>query len=158
MSGLLINLGCGNTPEDGIGFINHDIVAHSLHVDVAHDLNSLMDDVPWPWPDDSADRILAKAVFEHLRLTLVESINECWRIMAPGGFLFVKLPMWNHAASYQDPTHRWFFSERVFDYFDPSTDLGKTYGFYTLLKWQIIKPVAVNSGGTSMNVTMQVIK
>ena len=149
MADLMINLGCGNAPEDG--FINHDRVKHAPHVDVVWDL----DVMPWPWPDGCAVRIIAKAVLEHLTWNLVESINECWRIMAPGGFLFVKVPLWDHVVSHQDPTHRWSFSERVFEYFDPTTELGETYGFYTPYKWRIVTPVALNSGKSSMNVTLQ---
>ena len=145
----MINLGCGNTPEDG--FINHDVVKHAPHVDVIWNLDML----PWPWPNACASRIVAKAVLEHLRLSLVESLNECWRIMAPGGSLFVKLPLWNHVVSAQDPTHRWSFSERVFEYFDPETPLGQQYGFYTPYKWSIIGEVAVNSGRSSFSVTLQ---
>ena len=146
---IMLNLGCGNAPEDG--FINHDVVKHAPHVDVVWDLDQL----PWPWPDGCASRIIAKAVFEHLRLSLIESVNECWRIMQPGGFLFIKLPMWNHVVSHQDPTHRWKFSERVFEYFDPGTPLGAQYGFYTPYKWRIVNPAAVNSGGSSFGCTLQ---
>lgn len=146
---IQINLGCGDVPEDG--FINHDRVKHAAYVAVVWDLDVL----PWPWLDECASRIIAKSVLEHLKLSLIESVNECWRIMAPGGFLFVKLPLWNHPVTHQDPTHRWSFSERVFEYFDPTTPLGKQYGFYTPFKWRITAPPAVNSGKSSLSVTLQ---
>jgi predicted SAM-dependent methyltransferase len=148
---VMINLGCGNAPEDG--FINHDIVKHSPHVDVVWNL----DDLPWPWPDGCAQRIVAKSVIEHLRLTPVESINECWRIMKTGGFLFVKMPLWNHPITHRDPTHRWKTAPGMFDYFDPTTSLGKTYTFYTPYKWRIVTPEQMNSGKSSLMVTMQKI-
>lgn len=147
-----INLGCGIAPEDG--FINHDRIKHSDWVDVAHDL----DVMPWPWPDNYAYRIVAKSVLEHLKWTLIESVNECWRILEPGGYLYVKVPAWNHRVSFQDPTHRWYFSDRVFEYFDPETELGRTYFYYTPFKWKIIKGPERNKIGSSINVTMQKLK
>lgn len=146
---IMINLGCGNAPEDG--FVNHDVVKHAPHVDVVWNLN----DMPWPWPDSCASRIIAKSVLEHLIPDLVLSINECWRIMQPGGFLYVKLPMWNHEVSSQDPTHRWKFAPHVFDYFDVDTDLGTNYAFYTPFKWKIINPATLNPGKSSFNTTLQ---
>ena len=145
---MRLNLGCGSTPiENGI---NCDIVAHSPYVDVVWDLNNM----PWPWKDEEFDGIIAKAVLEHLHWTLVESVNECWRILKPGGYLFLKVPAWNHKVSYQDPTHRWFFSERVFEYFDPNTQLGKKYGWYTPFKWTLSKPAETNSSGSSLYATL----
>jgi len=96
-------LGCGNTP--GKNDLNHDRIQHSPWVDVAWDL----DIMPWPWKDEEFDSIVAKSVLEHLRWSLIESVNECWRILKPRGRLYLKLPVWNSSVSYQDPTHRWFY-------------------------------------------------
>ena len=145
---MRLNLGCGRVP--GKNDLNHDRTLHSPWVDVAWDLNKM----PWPWEDEEFDSIIAKAVLEHLRWTLVESVNECWRILKPGGHLYIKLPAWDHPVSYQDPTHRWFFSERVFEYFDPTTPLGLQYFYYTQLKWSLLEPGRRNSGRTSIHGTL----
>jgi len=142
---MRLNLGCGAYPESDS--INHDRFFHSLYVDVAWDLNIL----PWPWEDEQFSGIIAKAVLEHLDHNLVVSINECWRILEPGGTLYMKLPAWDNEVSYQDPTHKWFFSPRVFEYFDPDTPLGKKYFFYTPLKWKIQTPGNYNSGHSSIH-------
>ncbi|KKM06936.1 hypothetical protein LCGC14_1738940, partial [marine sediment metagenome] len=113
--------------------VHHDLTKHRPEIDVAHDLNEL----PWPWLDNSFDFIEAWAVLEHLKLSLFESFDECWRIMRPGGRLRVKVPRWDAEVSWDDPSHRWKFTLHSFDYFDPDTKKGKTYTFYTPRKWKI---------------------
>jgi ubiquinone/menaquinone biosynthesis C-methylase UbiE len=131
-----LNLGAGNRIAQGA--INHDVWAHRPEINSTHDLNVL----PWPWPDDAFKHIEAWAVLEHLQITLIESLGECWRVLRPGGMLRVKLPFWNVDQSYADPTHRWFFSLRVLDIFDPDTPRGKEYSFYTERKWRITRAAA----------------
>jgi len=146
---MRLNLGCGAFPiADGI---NHDIVAHSDYVDTVWNL----DKMPWPWENEEFEGIIAKAVLEHLHWTLLESINECWRILKPGGHLYVKVPCWDSYVSHQDPTHRWFYAPRVFEYFDPEMPLGKKYHWYTPLKWRLVKPGGLNSGSTSIHATLE---
>lgn len=146
---MRLNLGCGSAPLPNS--TNHDRVLHSIFIDVAHDLNIL----PWPWENESYDIIVAKAVLEHLSHNLVISVNECWRILKPGGTLYMKLPAWNSEVSYQDPTHQWFYAPAAFEYFDPETPLGSKYFFYTPLKWKLINPGMYNSGRTSIHGTLQ---
>lgn len=149
---MILNLGAGLRPIEGA--TNHDRRAHSPWIDVAHDLN----DLPWPWADESYDRIVARAVLEHLRINLLDSVNECWRILRPEGTLYLKLPYWHHDNSYLDPTHYWHYSLRTCDMFDPDTEYGRDYTFYTERKWRIIKPARLNGAGSSLHITMQVRK
>lgn len=150
----VLSLGCGNKLLTGPGVVNHDRIKHRPEVDVAWDL----DVMPWPWPDNSFDMIYACSVLEHLRWTLLESVNECWRIVRPSGLLQMKLPMWNHERSWEDVTHRWHFTLRSCDVFDPDTDFGRAYSFYTGYKWKIVDPAALNKAATSLHITMQVRK
>jgi len=130
---MILNLGAGNRIL-GEGAINHDIVKHRSEVDTVWDLN----DRPWPWPDSSFEQITARSVFEHLRLTLIEACDECWRILAPGGQLMIVYPLAAGPTAYEDPTHRWHWTEASVDYLDPDTRHGQDYGYYTDRKWEII--------------------
>ena len=47
----VLELGCGVRPTPGA--LHHDRIAHSPHVDIAHDLNEL----PWPWVDEAFELI-----------------------------------------------------------------------------------------------------
>lgn len=148
----ILNLGAGNDIRPGA--INHDRICHRPEIDIAHDLNIL----PWPWEDASFDVIIARAVFEHLHINLLESVGECWRILRPGGQLYMKLPHWQHDHTYMDPTHYWAFALNTPTIFDPETSYGKKYCFYTDRKWKIVKGPAFNGARSSVLVTMEVRK
>lgn len=153
----ILNVGCGNKlvkPAEGDLVVNHDRIKHRPEVDVVHDLNVL----PWPWPDESFDFIVACAVLEHLRIDLLQSIGECWRLLRPGGILHVKLPYWASDNSYADPTHYWQFSLSSLDVFDPDTTFGHRYAFYTDRKWKIIERPKLNDAHTSFAAKLRVRK
>lgn len=147
----VLNLGCGNKILPGA--CNTDRIKHRPEVDVVWDLNV----IPWPWADDSFDQVYACAVLEHLRISLLESIDECWRILRAGGHLQMKLPYWKHEMAYNDPTHFWKCGMGVLDIFDPRTKRGHDYSFYTDRKWKILK-VRLNREMTSIIAAMEVIK
>ena len=148
----ILNLGCGNKLVEGA--INHDRSRHRPEVDVVHDLNV----IPWPWADNSFDLVVACAVLEHLRVDLLQSIGECWRVLRPGGVLHVKLPYWQSDNSYADPTHYWKFSLQSLDVFDPDTAFGHRYAFYTSRKWKIVQRPRLNDAKTSFSARLRVRK
>ncbi len=129
----ILNLGAGNRIAPGA--VNHDIVKHRPEIDMIWDLDKL----PWPWIDNDFDEIQAISVFEHLQISLIEACNECWRILRPGGRLVVKYPMWDGPTTHDDPTHRWYWSDKALDYLDPTTRPGREYGgAYSVKPWAII--------------------
>lgn len=129
---MILNLGAGGRLIEGA--INHDIIKHRPEIDAVWNLNQ----VPWPWGEGEFEAIEAIHVFEHLKLSLLETANECWRIIRRGGLLTVKFPIVASPTIYDDPTHRWFWSARVLEYLDPDTDYGSRYRFYTDRHWQIV--------------------
>ncbi len=148
----MLNLGAGNRIIEGA--VNHDLVKHRPEIDIAHDLNEL----PWPWADDAFDLIVSTSVFEHLNIDMLEILNECWRILVPGGAIHIKVPHWKADQAYEDPTHRWQFALGSFDVFDPDTRRGREYAFYSDRKWRIIRPARLNNAKTSIFVDLQVRK
>jgi hypothetical protein len=84
-SPLKISLGAGTEPEEG--FTNVDIVQLE-GIDVVHNLMRY----PWPFEDSCAEYIKAKDIIEHMathlpdgRSSLIAFIEECHRILQPGG-------------------------------------------------------------------------
>ena len=133
-----LNLGAGNqiiVPAAGDRVVNHDLRKHRAEISCAWDLNIL----PWPWADESFDRIVAQAILEHLHITLIQSMDECWRLLRTGGTLDIRIPWWKHDNAYRDPTHYWRFSLSTLDIFDPDTDYGRDYRFYTDRKWRFLR-------------------
>ena len=127
-----LNLGCGLDVREG--WINHDRIQHSKHIH-PHDLNI----TPWPWGKNTITKIDAISVFEHLEIDLISVLNECWKILAPRGTLNIKYPLFTSPFIHDDPTHRWYWSELVTDFVDPTTKYGKQAPYYTPFKWSIME-------------------
>jgi hypothetical protein len=144
---LRLNLGAGDRllqHELLPGILDTEFVQHEKpprggdalrpEIDVAWDLNVL----PWPWENNRFTRIEAWAVFEHLHITLVEALDECWRIMRPNGKLHVKVPHWKHGRAHMPPDHVWHGWEySPFWWFDPQTKYGQRYESITPYKWRL---------------------
>lgn len=124
------NLACGTDVKEG--WINVDFYAP----DVDEDWDLL--DVPWPLPDDSADRVLMDQFLEHVP-PLVEGVDgeprdgalvvlgELGRILRPGGVAYVGVP---YAGSYEDVQnicHYRRFNEGTLDFLRP--DDGGNQGY-----------------------------
>lgn len=129
--GLRLYLGAGQ--KRLAGYTHVDIVSGD-GIDIAWDL----DRRPWPWPDHSADVIVAEDLVEHLTVHLIEFCDEAWRVLRPDGELYVRTPHYAGESSWIDPTHRWHLHEQSFQYLDPATPWGRTYPHYTERKWQIL--------------------
>ena len=128
---MILNIGCGMKPLEGA--VNHDRDFYFDHVDITHDL----DEIPWPWEDDTFDEIYIIGVLEHLK-EFVQSVEECHRILKLGGRIHMSVPHALAESSYNDPTHRWFLTTKSMDYFIEGTQYGRTYGFYSPMRWSKI--------------------
>lgn len=105
-----ISIACGqNKPE---GFIGVDIVEME-GVDVVHDLNEL----PWPFEDESVDEIECSHYVEHVD-DLISFMDECHRILKPGGKMSVIAPYYSSIRAWQDPTHVRAISEMTWFYYN----------------------------------------
>ncbi|MBK1713816.1 hypothetical protein CKO43_13630 [Rubrivivax gelatinosus] len=119
-----LNLGCGSRPMPG--FLNVDLVAGS-GVDQVVDLEQ-----PLPFDDMSFDLVVADNVFEHIRNYLA-LLQECSRILRPGGTLVVDVPYFRSAGAFIDPTHCNYFTLRSMRYFVPDTYESRHYRYLPLL-------------------------
>jgi SAM-dependent methyltransferase len=89
---LRLNLGCGEKPLEG--FVNVDF-RKLPGVDVVTDLSKL----PWNFRDSEAEQILMLDFLEHFPYRSTEKIlEECWRILKPGGILEVQVPDLDHCG------------------------------------------------------------
>jgi SAM-dependent methyltransferase len=125
---VIVELGCGTTPTDRAD-IHHDRTKHSDFIDVVHDL----DDLPWPFGDESVDELIAIDVFEHLHPREYAQpwwfwLDEAHRIVRPNGQLTMRLPAWDNPLSYRDPTHTRVFHHETFAYWDPCTPVWRDFG------------------------------
>ena len=99
----VLNLGCNQRAAAGesrkIQVTNVDVVAHE-GVDEVVDLNV----IPWPWPENTFDRVVAYDLIEHLQ-SPIDTMNEICRVMRPGGQADILVPSTDGRGAWQDPTH-----------------------------------------------------
>lgn len=99
----VLNLGCNQRAMSGaskkVKVINVDAVAHE-GVDEVVDLNV----IPWPWPDNSFERVVAYDLIEHLQ-SPIDTMNEICRVLKPLGQADILVPSTDGRGAWQDPTH-----------------------------------------------------
>lgn len=127
---IKLYLGAGTKRQPGY---RHVDIKDGDGIDKVWDLNRR----PWPWDDNTVKLIVAEDVVEHLDISLIDFCDEAWRVLCPGGELFVRTPHHTGDSSWIDPTHRWHLNEQAFHYLDPATHWGSTYPHYTTRKWAI---------------------
>lgn len=100
--------------------------------DLVHDANVL----PWPVATGSFDYVFMMSVLEHLRDPLAV-LEECHRVLSPGGIAVVLVPHFSSSGSFIDPTHVTRLSARSVDYLVPGTELHEDYSFYSDVRFRI---------------------
>lgn len=133
---IKINLGAGSDTQPD--WVNVDMIKLQ-GIDIVHNLIEF----PYPFDDGIADEIKAVDVLEHLPPYVGEAhgvikfIEECHRILKPGGTLYMQTPGWKAEFLWIDPTHVRGFDIQSMDFFDPSTHFGSTTGFYSQCKFSV---------------------
>lgn len=121
---MILNVGSGRFPVEGA--INLD-VADVTGVDVIHDL----DVAPWPFDDNQFQQVRGVQVFEHVA-DPITFMCEAWRVLQPGGELYLTVPHYQSENSFTDPTHRRHCTLHTWDYWCAGTPLngsnGASYG------------------------------
>ena len=103
---IMIDLGCRT--EKVPGTIGVDIDPSS-DAEVIHDLNVF----PYPFEDNYADAVYAKHIIEHLDHPAM-FLTEIYRILKPGGTVFVETPHFSNYVAYAEPQHKLFYSYFMF--------------------------------------------
>jgi SAM-dependent methyltransferase len=132
-----------------------DIPAHNTC-----DLNEL----PYPWSDEQFDEIHAYEVLEHCGRQgdgdfFFGQFNEFWRILKPGGYFCLSVPMWDAEVAWGVPDHKRVLPQGIFgfltkDYYD---NIGKPgYGDYRhMLKGRYWIAVAKHETEEQLNVVLR---
>lgn len=100
-----------------------------------------------PFPDNSIDEIYSNQFLEHLkRENFIAFMNEQYRVLRHGGFMYHCVPHFLSPWAYADPTHKNYFSEKSFDYFclkggEPFVDSFSDYGIKT--RFRMKQPLKV---------------
>jgi SAM-dependent methyltransferase len=127
-----LNLGSGkvirnSTAEEN--WVNLD----SIKLDGVNKVHNL-DKYPWPFKNDTFDRIDAFMVLEHIS-DIVRAMEEIHRISKQDAEIVIKVPFFPGLNAINDPTHKNFLNYYSFDYF---TD-NHSYSYYSKARFKITK-------------------
>jgi len=116
--GVRYNLGCGADHREG--FTNVDLPGcpgADLYFDLRGD---------WTFaPDGTAGFVFSSNLFEHLP-DKFHTMNELYRIMAPGARAELHIPSTDGRGAWQDPTHVSFWNKNSWRYWCSNRDAGLT--------------------------------
>jgi len=132
-----INLGSGvdykmSTSE--IKWLNVDYA--DCKCDLKHDITIF----PYPIESETADVIELNAVLEHIPVKLQEGvINECWRILKPGGQLIIRVPHFTGAIAWNELEHIKPYGAHTFDGFVKNKNPHSMNDYYARKQFSSIK-------------------
>ncbi len=120
-----VDLGCGRFKRKG--FIGIDCDPGS-GADVVCDVTEGI-----PLATDSVDCLAADNLLEHIGDDLQHVMAEIWRVCKPEARIEISVPLFPSDKALADPTHRRYFTEDSFSYFDATDrhwrEFGRSYGF-----------------------------
>lgn len=105
---LVVGCGVHRLP----GWLHADLTPTGA-ADLAFDLVQ-----PWPLADNSMTTVLASHVLEHLH-DFRAFFREAWRVLAPDGQLYLRVPYGLHPAAHWDPTHVTYWVTEKFCFLQP---------------------------------------
>ena len=123
----ILDVGCGIRKQPGAIGIDHNAASGA---DVICDL----DHNPYPFADDSFDRVVAIHVIEHLD-DVIAAMEEFHRLVRSGGSVRIETPDYSDFSSFCDPTHRHHLNSFSFRYF--GEDHGG-FGYYSKARFREI--------------------
>ena len=127
---LKLNIGCGYKPIEWWIGIDKGNYGHNIVRDLKRGL---------PFSDNTISHIKADSVLEHIADNddFAFVMNECLRVLKPGGEMYIRVPHWRGRSAHKDPTHCRYFDRKTFSYFDPSNKWE--YGFDKRWKEKVSK-------------------
>lgn len=116
----VLDVGCGVKKYPGSVGIDRNPYTNA---DVLVDL----DRFPYPFRDNSFDRVRAVHVIEHVS-DVIRTMEEFHRLLRAGGNVYIATPHYTDFSSFCDPTHKWHLNSFSFRYFG-ANDGG--FGYYS---------------------------
>ncbi len=148
---MKLNLGCADNLRQG--FVNIDI-APGDGITVV----DLRDD--WPWPDGSAEHVVAHDIVEHLP-DKIHTMNELWRVLAPDGTATIIVPTTDGPGAFQDPTHVSFWNRRSFLYYEAGNPYRERFAasYGICAAFRVVGDVMLASvDGPKLNIVLEAVK
>ena len=113
-----------------------------------------------PFGNDTVDEVLADSVLEHIlpgehfgEDDYIFIMNECLRVLKPGGQIKIIVPWGAEHTAIKDPTHYRFFDEQSFKYMTPEN--AWEYGFDK--GWHVLQAERMSKESDIMEVILEKI-
>lgn len=118
-----LNIGCGRDYRDG--WWNCDI-SQNCKSDATLDIATQQ----IPFSGGTVDEVYISGVLEQIAGNegLIHAMNECYRVLKPGGVMTVVVPNARYAIAHRDPMDVRKFTREMFEYFRSGTREFKLYG------------------------------
>lgn len=135
----VLHIGAGRSLDDRFlddkrfVYVTNDIEALDT-INWPYNLEAL----PWPFPDDCFNYIIAVDILEHLTDTK-SVIEECWRCLVPSGTLEIQVPFFGSFAHATDMTHKRGFTPDSFGFFLPAHAYCSAQPWYTNARFECIR-------------------
>lgn len=71
-----------------------------------------------PFPDESIESIISHHMMEHIGGGFLHLMDECFRVLVPGGVLRIVAPLFPSSSAVADPDHKRYFMEETFKTFE----------------------------------------
>ena len=130
----ILDLGCGNRKHPGAVGVDKEQGSCA-------DIIVNLDDLPYPFQDNSWDIIYCCDVLEHMHNT-VRVIEELYRISKPGARIIISCPHFSSHNAYTDLTHQRAFGVRSFDFFSDEESMliryARSKARFKILKKKIV--------------------
>ena len=113
-----VELGAGmRTPEGSIGIDIRPFKGIDYVLDIGKD--------PLPFRSGTIDEIHADNLYEHLTADqLFFSMDECFRVLKPMGFLYIKVPIYGTQAWLIHPDHKMHWNRNMVGFFEVPDNEG----------------------------------
>jgi SAM-dependent methyltransferase len=141
---ISVDLGCGSLPRNPLGaesVIGVDILTQSPYEVLPHSLGyvQVLPGTQLPFEPNQIDCVSAFDFLEHVprverspggefRNPFIETMNEVYRILKPGGLFIALTPCYPSPTAFADPTHVNYITEETHLYFS-GLNFAKTKGY-----------------------------
>lgn len=124
-----LDLGCGTVPKARLGIDRYPADGVALVMDLEmlypsmdeNDPEKLAQLIPiqgrMPFPNSSIESIVTHHFIEHIGPGFVRLMDECHRILKPGGIFRIITPLFPSTSAVEDPDHKRYFMEGTLDSF-----------------------------------------
>lgn len=110
-----LDLGCGRVKKGRFGIDRYQ----DEGVDLVRDLEKFPG---LPFEDDSIQSIITHHFLEHLSDGFIPLMDECYRVLVPGGIMRAIVPLFPSHSAAADPDHKRYFMEGTFGMFCGAPD------------------------------------